>query len=568
MAIVIRTWIVGGSKMVLTPANGFRILFALSLISIAPAWAIADDTAELTKRLRAILRELVAHPLTEDELGEGDLDWIGNPAAMFADLGVGQVVLHDLSGSQETAKTMFKQPSDFDRGAPHHFVRDLTEALGRAGEIQAAYDVLDRYYDLVKRHPWGNHDSTGDRLAIARALAIGSDRAGAQRICHDAARGLEHDVRQRQAAVKPGNICCESADDITRDEILDLVLIARTQNAIGDVGGAQLTRRSIGVPMSRLPLKGAVHPAWLFPRMAALDWELGNFQSAGALLRQAKSESPSDWRVIAQVEARQGDVASALTDAARVQLLFRQFVFAKIALCLAGRGNLDAAAEIVVRHTTDELRDQLLIELAKAFARNSAESKAIAMTKHIGVSVRRAQAVIEVAAVLAKRGKKAQARELVRDLSFLRVQDFSGRPVGKSFEFDKPETWAASYIFPLGGLNEMLRVGDMEDDLLAAAVRCRVALDGPEVNRKFPVMKLGWNVRKVGEAQGGEGDAASVLAWSDPLPRPKRIAALIGAARGHAAYLKGLQQSGTREMHLDLNHGSIALYRDLLSDDD
>jgi tetratricopeptide (TPR) repeat protein len=554
--------------MVLAPANGFRILAALGLISITPAWAIAGDTAELTKRLQATLRGIVAHPLTEDELSEGDLDWIGNPAAMFADLGVGQVALQDLSGSQETAKAMFKQTSDFDRGATHDFVRDLTVALARAGEIQAAYDVLERYYDLVKQHPWGNHDSTGDRLAIARALAIGGDRAGAQRVCHDAAHALETDVRQRQAAVKPGNPCCESADDITRDEIRDLVLVARTQSAIGDVGGAQLTRRSMGVPMSRLPLKGAVHPAWLYLRTAALDWELGNFQSAGELLRQAKSESPTNWRVIAQIEARQGDVASALTDAARVQPYLRQYVFANIALILASRGNLDGAAEIVVRHTTDELRDQLLVELAKAFARNSAESKAIAMTKHIGVSVRRAQAVIEVAAVLAKRGEKARARELVRDLSFLRVQDFGGRPVGESFEFNKPETWAAGYISSPGGLNEMLRVGDIEDDLLAAAVRCRVALDGPGVNRQFPVMKLNWNVRKVAEAQGGEGDAASVLAWSDPLPRPKRIAALIGAARGHSAYLRGLQQSGTKGMHLDLNRGSIAVYRDLLSDDE
>jgi hypothetical protein len=174
---------------------------------------------------------------------------------------------------------------------------------------------------------------------------------------------------------------------------------------------------------------------------------------------------------------------------------------------------------------------------------------------------------LEVAAALARQGKKAVARALAQKLDYPRARSINDLPGAAPFRFDDSKTWGARYEFMFAvGIHSMMGAQQREDELLAAAVRCRVALDGRDsITRR--VMSKRWNVRRTAEAQASEGDAAGALKWSAELPRPQRLAALIGAAEGHAEHRNAAQQKPTNRLPIDWRHNLVQSYGISCDDD-
>jgi hypothetical protein len=210
------------------------------------------------------------------------------------------------------------------------------------------------------------------------------------------------------------------------------------------------------------------------------------------------------------------------------------------------------------------LHDEMLLEIARARSLTGHDQKALASMRLIKNHLRRAEATLEIGAVMANRGKKREARDLVRKIGYL-VEDAAGH-----FDFDNASTWGEPYEFSKGdSATSMGRGIDMDGDLLASAVRCRTALDGRGSVRGLAKPK-DWDVRKAARAQASEGDAAGALIWVDRLPRARRVAALLGVAEGYVEYQSNKGRKPTNPVklnrHLEVIRDNF-LIRDLIEDD-
>src|SRR5262249_54658055 len=70
-------------------------------------------------------------------------------------------------------------------------------------------------------------------------------------------------------------------------------------------------------------------------------------------------------------------------------------------------------------------------------------------------------------------------------------------------------------------------------DLTAAALRCRIALEGRGGITYSDVLDQ-WEVGTVAKAQAAAGDLTGALAWVERLSPPKRVEALAGLAESLA----------------------------------
>jgi hypothetical protein len=459
--------------------------------------------------------------------------------------------LNDLTGAEQTARAIFAGPPlALSHDLESNFISDLTIARGATGDVEAAY-VLFKKYQMAAQQIEIDQTFTASRVAMARALAHSDHRETARRVCEDTIRDLQSARTQRQ---KTGGYT-----SFSWYEREGLFWIAGAQIQIGDVTGARRTRGLIEAELGDLPAEGEYSRHWWYPQLAELAWTLGETRAAPRLFAQARSNSRPNfvnWRGIVRVESQQDDLTGALRDVAQIHdESLRDIALIDLVLHQARRGNLDFAEQVVQNnfHGSDK-RGFLQVGLAKARAQTNNLEKALAVTRQIQCDVRRAQAILEIAAVLAKQSQKQTARRLAADLSFLREDTFFRRNAPKTFAFDKQETWAGSYLNLAGSLHTAMYNEDIEGELLSAAVRCRVALDGPGSVRAIPAMHDRWDVRKAAFAQAGEGDAKGALSWFDSLPRQRRVAALIGAASGYGQYRRTLGQPVSKEITLDPTH--------------
>jgi hypothetical protein len=529
------------------------ILLAIGVIVADTGAVPADDSPLLITRLRHAVEDVVAHPLiSEERFGFAPTAWLWEDRDVLATLGSAQVALNDLAGAEQTARAIFAGPPlSLNHELESRFFTELTIARGATGDVEAAY-VLFKKFQVSVQQIEIDQSFTTSRVAMARALARAGRVETAKRVCEDTIRDIQSGRSQRQ---KTGGY--KSLGWYERE---GLFWIAGVQIQIGDMAGARRTRSIIETELDELSPQGEYSRPWWYPQLAELAWKLGDTKGATKIFERARSNSrPAfvNWRGIIRVEARQGDLTGARRDVAEIHdESLRNIALIGLTKDQARRSNLDFA-EGIVHDNFDgsDIRDFLQVGLAKARAWTTELEKALAVAREIRSDVRRAQAILEIAAVLAKQDQKLKARRLAADLSFLREDNFGRRDARRTFDFDKPGTWSANYLFKFaGGINSMMYNVDIEGELLAAAVRCRVALDGPGSFRAIPAMGDQWDVRKAAFAQAGEGDARGALAWLDALPRVRRIAALVGAASGYAEYRRSLEQPASKEIDLDPTH--------------
>jgi hypothetical protein len=283
-----------------------------------------------------------------------------------------------------------------------------------------------------------------------------------------------------------------------------------------------------------------------------------------------KDNNDNARRHIAYAYARIGEFADAIRVAATIEHTWRDWTYAGIAIAQWSKCDLDAAQRTIQAGPEGDLRDEILVELARARSLRADVDKALTTTRLIQNDLRRAQATLEIAAAMARQGKKQEARRLVDSINYLRIRGFDAdqRRAGEQLKFDVLATWGTStehkrVSFSNSSWQWQWRI---DGDLLAAAVRCRVALDGRSSVKSLAKPEY-WDVRKAAYAQASEGEGA--LAWADRLPNGPRIMALVGAANGHAEYLKSAKRQPTDPIPLNpflhaLGHDDVD--RELIED--
>jgi tetratricopeptide (TPR) repeat protein len=528
------------------------VLCALCFALNAARPAHGDETAELISRLRKASEALQGISLNEQD--KLDLWRFGfyDPGRLLANIGLAQIGLGDLAGAEATARALPVKSKCLNCGDEYgYFLNDLSTALVRAGRIDRAFEVLKVHYDQ-----WGAPSDA--RLAIARAQAKNGDSKGAKTTCEEAIHQVE----------TPSTCACGPPDPF--DLPSNLVDPAFTQLSIGDASGAKRTRDRIESLLQKLPKKGHMR-AFVSARLAVLDTRLGDLARARRDLQDAQQAINFDaptrldrlnyswcWTNIANATCRVGDIPGALRAAAKCTDHSGEG-YLDIAIFQWSHGDFDVAEKTLLAAPHSGTDDLMLVEIAKAQAESGGDYKrALACVGEIKNGLRRAQGTLEVAAIMARQGKCEQARALARKLDSPRVERI-GLPQGTQFKFEDLHTWGASYEFFRGFTMASMESGrEMDGDLLAAAVRCRVALDG---RNAIPLVKdmseFGWDVGKAAEAQASEGDAAGALTWADKLSVTRRLIALIGTAYGHIDRRASEQKIKPAERRLGRRHSLL-----------
>lgn len=503
----------------------------LSLVASVGCWAtllfiysssmvVADERAILVTRLRETTQDIVAKPFNEEEKFELE-NW--EDGRILADIGICQLGLNDLEGAQRTADAL---PADDDclncGDSYRYFLSDIAAAHVQAGDVQAAYNVLKSH-----RHKSQRSISFNELLIIARAQAKTGDSKGARKTCDEALLKIDSDAFH---------------------EAFELIRVADILISIGDVAGAKAIGLQIELLAEKLPTKGQER-GLLGARFAIFHSKLGEpIDSSLRILLQAHDAIDEDtlggencWQYIAVAHARINDMEGALRAASHAGG-DRHTALMNIALLQWDQGDLAGAEKLILQSPESDTKSLLVVEIAKAHARVGDYKDAQGSATSIKNDLRRAQGMLEVAAIIAKQGKVNEARKIAQGLDYPTLYSrFGSLPIGQ-FKFDDIQTWSLPFEFFLGITMSSRRHGrSMDGDLLAAAVRCRIALDGPgSVPHK--AITTDWDVRKAAEAQASMGDVKGALAWSEKLSRARRVAALIGAAVGYTEHRKTQQQ--------------------------
>jgi hypothetical protein len=499
--------------------------------------AVADERADLIGRLHGATELVAAGKLTHR--GYVDALWgygVLEPGRLLVEIGLAQLALDDLAGARITAKALPAQRHCLNYGDDYaRFLTELAVALVRRGDLPSARNALKSHFD--EEDHW---TSTPALLAIARAQANAGDLAGARQTCDEALR------------------------DIEKSPWL-LIDVARTQVQIGDERAPSALKKA-GTLIDALPARSQDR-ANLSARLAVPLALRGERQRAMQLLQEApaaldlkiqdamqKDNNDNARRWIAYAYARIGEFADAIRVAATIEHTWRDWTYAGIAIAQWHKGDLDGAQRTILSGPEGDLRDEILVELARARSLR-ADDEALTTTRLIKNDLRRAQATLEIAAAMAKQGKKQEARRLVESINYLRIRGFDAdqQRAGEQLKFDVLATWGTStehkraLFFSMGTWERAWR---MDGDLLAVAVRCRIALDGPGSVKSLAKPEY-WDVRKAAYAQASEGNAAGALAWADRLPNAHRIMALVGAANGYAEHLKSAKRKSTDPIPLN-----------------
>src|SRR5262249_22124419 len=151
-------------------------------------------------------------------------------------------------------------------------------------------------------------------------------------------------------------------------------------------------------------------------------------------------------------------------------------------------------------------------------------AKAITIAGNITEESRKAQAMLQIATILARRGDKTSARKLAEGLTYPRVRDEFLRRLGQNqqFDFRDYKTWGEYYentsVFTISSFRA---AQETAGDLTAAAMQCRVVLEGRGGISYSKVLDH-WDVRKVAKAQATAGDASGALGWLEGLSASQR----------------------------------------------
>ncbi|QDU44591.1 hypothetical protein Mal52_30760 [Symmachiella dynata] len=506
--------------------------------------AVADERAILVTRLREATQDIVVKPFNEKEKFELGT-W--EDGRILADIGICQLGLNDLEGAQRTADAL---PADDDclncGDSYRYFLSAIAAAHVRAGDVQAAYIVLKNHRRKSQRSA-----SFNELLIIARAQANTGDSKGARKTCDDALLKIDSDVHL---------------------SALRRIRVAKVLISMGDIVGAKAIGVQVDMLAKKLPTKGQDR-GLLLARLATFHFMLGE-ASDGPLrmLREAHDAIDEDtlggencWRYIAVAHARIGDMEGALRAASHAGG-DRHTALMNIALLQWDQGDLEGAEKTILQSPESDTKFLLLFEIAKAHARVGDYKDALGSATSIKNDLRRAQGMLEVAAIIAKQGKVNEARKIAQGLDYPMMSSRFGRLPKTKFKFDDPQTWDLPFERSQGfTMSSTLHGMEMDGDLLAAAVRCRIALDGPgSVPHK--AITHDWDVRKAAEAQASMGDVKGALAWSEKLLRARRIAALIGAAEGYTEHLKTEKQKPLTGPDFGRRHPLMSWYNRYLDD--
>jgi hypothetical protein len=506
------------------------LLAALNGLTVATA----DDTATVIAQLRRSSQEV-------QRLADHDFDlWrfgFQERGSLWVEIGFAQLGLDDVEGAEITARALPAKDVCLNCGDYERFLADLCAALVRAGRRDAALDVLKRHYkpSVVVYH----------LPMIARAEAQNGDLQAAKRTFQPTL----------EATGKPGDCSCGPPKELDLPEALTYA--AFTQLAIGDRSG---TRQTVDRVESLLSKAKTKDNTWvlLSVKLAFLESKLGDSAKASQMLRDAQDavtrlllDRDSLWRYMAAAACRLGDMAGAQRALAKVSRDRVGEACLDLAICQWRSGDFDGAIRTVTIGDGDDYQALLLLEVAKSQAKAGDSKSAFATVARLKSDLRRAQGILEVAEWMAQHGKRDEARALARKLDYPKVERI-GEHTGRHFNFEDPRTWGAGYEFFKGFTSSSMEYGwDMDGDLLAAAIRCKVALDGPATIAFTKDMnEFGWDIRKGAEAQASEGDVAGALSWAEKLSPRRRVVAIIGAAEGHAEHRMQLRPGSAKNPHL------------------
>ncbi len=241
-------------------------------------------------------------------------------------------------------------------------------------------------------------------------------------------------------------------------------------------------------------------------------------------------------------QAAAGEVESALDDANAIQTAFqRERIFldvAKLQWAAGDRAGFEKTLTLC-KWTTAHQGEGLRL-LAESYARNGEIKKALEVTERIEDDSQHAQAILGIAAILARHGDYVAAANLADNIAIPRpkINEFAPSDLmwGQRYIYRDPATWRTiddrQTVIPGADAAEV----EIASELVAATMLCHVTLEG-----RYPIadreLLAWWDVLNVAKAQASGGDAASVLKWSELLPENRKLEALLGAAEGMAAFL-------------------------------
>jgi tetratricopeptide (TPR) repeat protein len=458
----------------------------------------------------------------------------GAQKQVIARIGLAQTDLHDLEGALRTAEAVDPLAESDSRG--RNFGIELMRLQVRSGQSAL---VLKKLESLKNTAP--SLDSRKVVLAIARALAQSGDQAGAATLCREAARAIPAD----------------SKDPFDRSAYL--FDIAQAQVDVGDRPGARATVRELAT-LAKDFRRTSNHVAWLYGNLGLLYAGTGDAASAQKAFQRALQElDPQEVtsfharKVIAARQAQAQDLQAALATAKAIPAtdddrggpwdrLARADALQEIAQVQLSRGDVEGAQGTVALLEDGDDRDKLRLEIAKSLAGAGKVERALKVASQIEHNpTRKAEAMLEVAAILGRKQRKRLAQEIARSVTYPDLPDLLGVKPAIPFDYKNLDTWGLPYL-SLFAFTGRLRhwAEESEGDLAAAAMRCRVALEG-HVTIGHPKGLHEWHVRKVAAAQAAAGDVKGALAWLNLFDdEARRLDALLSVAEGVARWLEAI----------------------------
>ncbi len=488
-------------------------------IIFLPVVLRADGASDFPGLLRAASQEVVDRPFNDEEL------WFDlhakESSGVLVDIGLAQLAIDDLEGATRTAELLPSEDDCWNCNRYRDFVSKLAARLVCHGRRPLALEII-----KAKRNKGPETFLVSELMSIARSQAESEQFDQARQTC-----------RQAVLAVDANPLAATLA----------YAGLARLQSALGDKERAWNTVRLAEDAGTEIAPIGQERGLWL-AEMSVLYAALGDGTAARRVLRQAPSAlegRPFGWENsqsrIAAAYARIGDSAEAIRVASLIPESsgYRGAANMNIALHQCALGDLGGAeATALSIDPSHDYRNLVLLEVAKSHANAGEIRKALSTAANVADDVRRAQAIIEIAAIMAQQGDTASARKLVLGLDYPYVRNpfitGHGQGIGKRFSFANPKTWGLHFKALLGfTMGSALLGEEIESEFLAAVVHCHVRLDGPGTLGYTEEMDA-WDMRSVAEAQAAAGDASGVLALAAKLPPSRRLSALIGGAEGVA----------------------------------
>lgn len=457
--------------------------------------AFGDERETVIELLRSASQRVASEPFTPAELADVAARANGD---ILAGIGLAQLSLEDLEGAVKTARAL--PPADQCRNCVSYreFITGLASALGRQRRTGAAESLLEVHnLDLAT--------IKANRLAMLRAQAE-VDIEGAR-------------TATRREAAAPGT------------NAFDLCGIAKLQLELGDEERSRDTRQQIEAALGQLPETDPRY-AELSARLAVVCAQAGDKSRARLVLRRASATlgpaslgDDHSLALLAAAYARVGEPKAALETAARAPVRSRSTAYAYVALVQCRQGDCSGAQKTALLMDNAEGRNLVQLEIVWSLLARDDFAEGFAVTRKMTSEFHRAEARLDLAAGEGAQGQSKQALIDARSVTCPRDHH--------RFRFDDPKTWKPKSVMikPFISIGDIQHDDDVENELVAAAVRCCVLVKGRGTIPHVEEMDR-WNVRTAAEAQAGAGDAAGALAWSQELSEARRLWALVGIGAG------------------------------------